>query len=110
VTEWTSNYIKATIPEGVSAGDVAVVDRTGISEAVPFKIRAKTGRSPIERVSGIGDKYSRMLREAGIDTDTKLLSLPVEKTASILGITKTKALSLFELTARGIYDKRTRGI
>jgi len=110
VTEWAPNYIKAQIPEGMTGGDVAVIDRTGISEIVPFKLGQRSADIPIERVSGIGDKYSRMLREAGIDTDTKLLSQPVEKTASILGITKTKALNLFELTARGIYDKRTRNI
>lgn len=110
VTEWAPNYIKALIPEGMTGGNVAVIDSTGISEIVPFKLEQRSADIPIERVSGIGDKYSRMLRESGIDTDTKLLSQPVEKMASILGITREKALSLFELTARGVYDKRTRNI
>lgn len=105
VTQWTSNFIKAKIPEGVSVGNVAVMNRTGISEALPFNKEQKIEAVPIERVSGIGDRYASLLKNAGIDTDTKLLSQPVEKIAEILGVSKTKAFSVFEVTARKSYDK-----
>jgi hypothetical protein len=106
VTEWETNKIRARVPEGFTSGNIAVMDRTGISETIQFSKDQKIEEVSIERVSGIGDKYSAILREAGIDTDVKLLSQPVEKIAEILKVSMTKASSLFELTARRIYDKR----
>ncbi|MHA1956354.1 MAG: helix-hairpin-helix domain-containing protein [Candidatus Thorarchaeota archaeon] len=48
--------------------------------------RAELKELPIETVEGIGTKYGEMLRNAGIDTVSKLLTSKADEVAKICGV------------------------
>lgn len=73
-----------------------------------YIIRLKKDKSkseiPIENIPGLTDKFAARLKEEGIDTVEKLLTLSTTKLAAVLKKSGTGSLNYYETQAAGIQE------